>query len=551
MVACDSVTRDARLLKEQAELMLETHPDSTLMMIDSIMHMEARLFERERMDLALLQGKALYDRDPCDEFANSFIDEAVTLPELDQAPAYFASKKDYCKAALTALYYGYASAQGDDRTAAMNAFKDAERFGALAGDSLTSAKAQYNMGQLLYYDGMEEEAIKVLKVACLGLQQHPAELASALNVLACCHMLRHEYDSAEFHLKNALEKAEQAACDKARRKVLNNLSVISQLRGDLEHAIYYLKQIENVSDSTRTPLTYLMNLGIAYDDFGMTDSAAYYYKLMEAFLPTTEIKAETKASAFLALSRFSEKQDDYSKALEYRNKYERTVSELQVKRERKKVYAIQQKYNYNIIRQAADSNTIRNQRIIAILGVFLIILLLIMLLVYYRYIQKDLKEAETNALLLQILNQNSELIHDNEIREKDHREMVQALTGMLTERLKTMQKLDVFLKDRKNIPALTELEKLVFGGKEHWGKMLQIIDSIYPGLYNDIKSSHPELSELECRVFLLSRFNLSRLDEAMILGISISVLDKVRGRIRRIIETADVDENTGINLEKE
>jgi len=44
------------------------------------------------------------------------------------------------------------------------------------------------------------------------------------------------------------------------------------------------------------------------------------------------------------------------------------------------------------------------------------------------------------------------------------------------------------------------------------------------------------MDEMEHRVFMLSRFKLSRVEEAALLGISTSVLDKIRTRVHKIVE---------------
>ena len=44
------------------------------------------------------------------------------------------------------------------------------------------------------------------------------------------------------------------------------------------------------------------------------------------------------------------------------------------------------------------------------------------------------------------------------------------------------------------------------------------------------------MDEMERRVFMLSRFKLSRMEEASLLGISTSVLDKLRTKVRKIVE---------------
>lgn len=77
---------------------------------------------------------------------------------MDKASAYYARKKDFGKAALSALYQGYAE-KDYDKVLAMDAFKDAERYGELIGDSLTMARAEYQMGKMLYNDYMYDDAL--------------------------------------------------------------------------------------------------------------------------------------------------------------------------------------------------------------------------------------------------------------------------------------------------------------------------------------------------------------------------------------------------------
>ena len=108
-------------------------------------------------------------------------------------------------------------------------------------------------------------------------------------------------------------------------------------------------------------------------------------------------------------------------------------------------------------------------------------------------------------------------MHKGTEQEKEHLKLVEQLSDMQKERIKAMQKLEVFLKDRRNLSA-----------------MLGVIDMAYPGLYDYIKKEYPSSSELEKKVLLLSRFKLLRTDEATLLGISTSVLDKVRGRVKKL-----------------
>ena len=78
-----------------------------LLLIDSVMRLEAKLSDRERMEMALLQGDALYGGSLCPDDERSIPATVVPLPELDEAAAYYSEKKEFEKAALTALYTIY------------------------------------------------------------------------------------------------------------------------------------------------------------------------------------------------------------------------------------------------------------------------------------------------------------------------------------------------------------------------------------------------------------------------------------------------------------
>ncbi len=532
LTACDPNTKDARRFIRVAERMVDTHPDSTLLLIDSVMGMEARLSDKERMEMALLQGRALYDGSLCPDNRRSTPATAVPLPELDYAADYFSEKGKTGKAALAALYCGHSNLEAGGKIGAMQSFKKAEQYGNETGDSLTVARARYYMGKILYDDGNKEEALAMLRQADQAFGDHYAERAMTQNVMAAVYILLSDFVSAEECLNQALGYAELGSCDEAMHKALNNYAVLYRLVGDYDMAKDALRRDGALSDESRRP-RYYMNMGNICFVCGQMDSAGYYYLMLDTLLPKSIIDEETKSSAYHALSRYAENRGDYQKALEYRSQYDKHLSIVYDERIQNNVYATEKRYDYERIRQSADQEMIRNQRIVSALVALLMVLVLATLFIYFRLIQKKLKEAETKALLLKMLNQNSNLQKDNEEKKEENRKLTETITTLLAKRLKTMQKLDVFMKDRKNSTSLTDLEKLVFDGNNHIDMMIQVIEVMYPGLYKEISEKHPDFNDLEKKVCLLSRFKLSRYEEAMILGVSTSVLDKIRGKVRK------------------
>ena len=84
--------------------------------------------ESERMAEAMAQAEAVYG----DGSLLIETDTALFIPALAEASQYYAGKRQYGKAALAALYNGYTE-RDFDKEAAMVSFKEAERYGELAG----------------------------------------------------------------------------------------------------------------------------------------------------------------------------------------------------------------------------------------------------------------------------------------------------------------------------------------------------------------------------------------------------------------------------------
>ena len=152
----------------RAERLCDTLPDSTVTLIDSVLRMPVYFNEKHRMEMALLQGEALFG-DHGQEIPplmdDEFFDDKPffnTSPELERAADYYARKKQYDKAAHAALYSGFIQQHYSEKTTAMQSFKDAEQYGGMVGDSLTVVFAKYWMGKMLFEDGSVQESVIIL-----------------------------------------------------------------------------------------------------------------------------------------------------------------------------------------------------------------------------------------------------------------------------------------------------------------------------------------------------------------------------------------------------
>ena len=543
LAACDSTTREARRMVKRAELLADTLPDSTARLIDSVLRMPASFSERERMDMALLQAEALFgdhgqeispvmDDDFFDEHAN-----LSTSPELERATAYYAGKKQYAKAAHAALYSGFVQQHYDEKEYAMHSFKEAEKYGKLIKDSLTIALAQYNMGMMLYDDYTEREALSLFKSSDGFFGCHYAERALAQNMEAVSFFLLKQLDSAEMCLEKSLDFSKRSQSKTSKQKALNNYAVYYRLQGNYNQAINCLKQIADEPNLTDTEeiLLYL-NLGKSFVASGAIDSAAVYYQHIENILSVADVKDDTKVSAYGALAQFAENQGETALALQYTKAQRIVMSKIISNIEKRSFFRIQQQYDYESLQNEMNRKLIRRQHIITLFCILTIIGLAALAVSQIRLAKTRKQEAETNANLFHFMQQNKSLVESNMSQERKVLDATQQLSDMYFAKFKTMQKLSFSIENPKNKIALKELEKAVFGDGEHWDGVIDVLDVLYPGLWESITFKYPEMEEMERRVFILSRFKLSRMEEAALLGISTSVLDKLRTRVHKIVE---------------
>ena len=431
-------------------------------------------------------------------------DTLLFIPELDKTSAYFAKKRQYEKAAQAALFHGYAE-MDYDKAVAMNAFKEAERYSEIAHDSLTMARARYQMGRLLYYDGLGKEALPLLKGAESFFGSHFTEMALAFNMSACCYMLLREYDSAELCLSKSLDFAEECHSVEVKQKALNNYAKLHQFKGDYDQAIKCLSMVRPLN--SQQLMLNKLNFGKVYMEMGCWDSTTYYYNQLEKLVSEKNIKDETLAAAYAFMTQYAEHQKDYIRALEYQKDNERYIVKVLGRRENDNIFRVQQQYNYENIKNEMKEKVIDSQRIILFLGMVLVFVFMFLMVSQKRLasIRKQEMEAKERTLFY-----------------------VRQYTELLSKQGETMQKLAIVMNNKDDAVLLGNLKATVFGKKDPWDALVDVFDRLHPQERDRISHHCPELTEMEQKVVILSYFNVSRQDAALLLKTSIHSIDKLR-----------------------
>ena len=574
LAACTTPTHDARRMVHRAEMLADTLPDSTLHLIDSVLRMPVYFEEGKRMDMALLQAEALFGdhgQEILPAMDDDFFDDKPflsTSPDLERAAAYYAGKKQYDKAAYAALYSGFIQQHYNEKSSAMQSFKDAERYGRLVCDSLTVAQTQYWMGKMLLDDGLEQDALIILQTSIMGFGDHFVEKALVENIMGVCNMLQGDYENAEIHLQKSLVYAEKGGSNKMKHKALNNYAVLCRLQRKYNQAIDCLQQMsdESGSDDKELPMIYL-NLGNVFADMMETDSAAFYYKILEKILPTAQVKNETKVAIYGALSQFAQNQGNETLALQHRESLEEFLYAVMQQRQEQDIYRVQQQYDHESLQNTMNQKLIRRHQIILFVSILAILGLAALAVSQIRLAKIRKEEAKAKASLFHFMQQHKELqqkhetseqtvmslsmkhnadskayqdlIAKHEETEKARLEYAQRLSDALSKEALIMRKLGIYLDNKGEKAYLGALDEAVFGGADRWDALMVVFDTLYPDVRENLNLQHPELTEMEQKDFILSYFNVSREDEALMFHKSVHMVDKWRNSVRKKMQTFD------------
>lgn len=527
---CGSDKRRAKRYYRQAQEVAATDPDSALILIDSVLNILVFLDDDIRFNMSLMQAEAIFKHPDGErrELSRRIKAEKIyTMSELERSPEYFAKKGEHRKAAYGALYSGYAFRELRKNDNAMVCFKNAVIHAELANDSLAYARAGYNLARLLHLSYNSYQAIDMLSKAEKAFGKNYEERAMALNMMAITNIISGRFKDAENCLEQGLAFAKKSESSSAYWKIMNNYSVCFREQGKTEEAIAVLRKLDNVPDTSALLLHYL-NYGKTLAKGLQYDSAAFYYNKVKELLPNANVKAETAVSAYEALSAFEEMNNDLASALLYKKMSENQQIELVESLRKDNIYEINKKYDYETLQNAMNRRIIYSYRFEMIMATLIIIVFAACLVLLFLIIHKNRKETEMSATLLRVIKENEKLIQDK--------------SDSLSKKLRSMQRLEILTKDHQDKSLLRNLEKEIFGDKDHWEAMNDLFNAIHPGLYDSLIKKHPEMSELERRVYMLNDFKLSRFDEALLLGVSTSMLDKARNRVKKI--TAQNPQNT-------
>ena len=445
------------------------------------------------------------------------------------------TSRDARQTAHDALENARIQLDSGNKADAMRLFKEAERYGLSANDPLTVAHARLNIAQCLGYYADKEEVVSLLKSAAEGFGEDYADRADALRELGDFYQFHKQFDSAAYYLDQAMSYADRSGSAETKRNVLSAFHTMYFSAGEYEKSADYLNQFwqASMADADDNVLMYYYHdMGNIFYESGNLDSADYYYSRLEELVSQTEPNADTWFY-YGVLSDFAEELGDYETACKYGCLYEEGSKLRELEQKENNLALISHKYDSEVMQNELNRKIIIKQRIIVIVSLVATLVLAALLVSQIRLARRRKREAEISAELFHFKQQNDDLAQ----KHAEHEQIQQDYAGRLSEALKKEQRvmllLDNYLNSGKKANLLNDLEISVYGYKDHWEAMQEVVDQLYPDLVETLQRKYPDLDEDERKSYILSYFKLSRQEEADYLGTTVNMVDKIRGRRRK------------------
>lgn len=353
---------------------------------------------------------------------------------------------------------------------ACNHLKLADDYYAERQDYKSRIKTAYQLG--FTYLGLQEYD------SCLLCYQNGLLAAEALNDTAKCAEYHHNIAYHYLYLfDNQTEKSEEEKLQWLRMSVSENLKSLS-LRGNGSSVVYE-------------------SLASGYYWLQKYDSTIYYaLKVIELDNPNNPYNNLDRA--YLHLQRSYQALGDYENAAHYADLYIKTLDRDRGK-EQKAIAEVNDEYQKQLeIQQLQSEQQLKRMRLYLLMAALIIVLMAVVFFAYRRQ-----KENEVKNLRLSQEKQQLQKNYDN----KEH----------LSSQALRMRMQTIYKERNDNL----------------YDRLVTEFNAVYPNALIDFSAKHPELTDTECAICLLSFFSFRVKEIAYILDLRENTVSKARLAIKK------------------
>lgn len=536
---------------------MEECPDSAriyLSLLDSTIQLEP---EETRMYYGLLTTKA-QDKKYIRHKSDSLMKKVVR---------FYESHGD--KEKLMEAYYYLGSVYRDMRDAprAVAAFQQAADVGENSQRYDILGRIYSQMGTLLAYQSLYEDALKIYKISyAYNLKREAGPgLVYALRDQGRMYEALNQPDSAEYYYQAAYEKAFE----------LNNQRVINAISTELGFFYLDLGKIDSAKNVfSRIPAfkqdaIYLQTLARSYQLTSQPDSAEFYYlKTLQEGIQNQNIYL--KSNSYEALAKLEANKGNYHSAFDYAQKSMKLEDSIKKTTRTEAIGKINALYNYQHTEKENQQLLLENEQqqnhnfllIICILVLVIVATLYISRLKTQKQIDREqqkqllqLKEEQYNNSLAYILENKKKIAELESLLQQTEGEKDTIKKQLILSQKELLEASNQKAQKAQNEKDLLELSlrksdiyQLFHQAvhqdyrsitEESWKELQKIIDTTYNRFTEQLYALHPQISENELRICYLIKIQIPIKGIARILLLTQGAISNSRARLYKKIHRTE------------
>jgi len=528
--SCSKQISPEEELMSRVENIIEQHPDSALKMLDSIPYPEdLSKYLYNKYNLLLVRAK--------DKSYKDITGDTVIFAVKD----YFINQKDDKNAAYAAFYAARVLHEQKEEEKAFKAYDTATDMAREIKDYNLMGLTQANLGILYREHDMHKEAIAANKKAAEFFriaENHKNEI-SVLSQIADCFLLENKPDSAFTYYNECLQLADQFRFENLQSNIRQAEGVAYRKTGKNDQAkrMFYDALIYTPDSVNIGRL--LLNLAQVYQSENRIDSAKFY---LNRALTLSLKDPYLLRTSYLLLSQTEEKDGNYRQALNnYKEYYNYTLKVFNVEKNNK-LMEIQQKYNFEKLKNEKQSVIIKQKSGLLTLSLILLAACVIGLIFYRKATQnkKLLMEAEYKIMSLQKMAKEMTVEHSEE------KQTLRSLILQYADILKKSALIERDIPESKRKDGefmLNRFNKIVYGQESmNWNKLYQVMNQYHDGFYEKVHEKYPKLKDLEFRVCCLScETGFDNIEISIIIDKSVDMVKRLRSDLRKKLDMPAYD----------
>nr|WP_242506851.1 tetratricopeptide repeat protein [Parabacteroides goldsteinii] len=467
---------------------------------------------------------------------------------------------------LMEAYYYLGSVYRDmkDAPRAIAAFQQAVETGKNSPQYNVLGKIYSQMGTLLAYQSLYEDALKIYKISYTYYLKQPDTpgLVYALRNQGRMYESLNRLDSAEYYYQAAYKKAFE----------LNNQRVINAI--STEFGFFYLdlgkldsaKNVFSRIPELKNDAIYLQGLAKFYNLVFQSDSAQFYYlQTLQEGIRNQNIYL--KSNSYKALAKLEAHKGYYHSAFDYAQKSMKLEDSIKKITRTEAIGKINALYNYQHTEKENQQLSLDNER--KQNQVYLLIIGLLIIggtaTLYTNYTRKQKQFAQEQSKRLSMLKdeqyKNSRAcILENEKRIAELETLLQQTEGennALKELIQSQkalleisnQKIQMGLNEKGHLElsfrqseiyqlfhqAVHQDDKLKSISIDSWKQLQNMIDITYNNFTEQLYALYPQISEHELRICYLIKIQIPTKNIAKTLSRSFSAISNSRVRLYKKI----------------